>query len=90
MYLELRTTPKARLEHGVTKRSYIEAVLAGMKEGSTQECNRGGNRWGGWTGVVWWWCVRVWDVCGREGQVVVVRMTTDRVKGRLGTHTYAS
>jgi adenosine deaminase len=29
-YLELRTTPKSRSEHGMTKASYLEAVLLGI------------------------------------------------------------
>ncbi|KAK9822674.1 hypothetical protein WJX81_007205 [Elliptochloris bilobata] len=32
VYLELRTSPKVHLEHGVTKRSYVDAVLAGLAE----------------------------------------------------------
>eukprot|EP00892_Ulva_mutabilis_P003273 jgi/Ulvmu1/1317/UM011_0045.1 len=31
MYAEIRTTPKNRPEHGITKRSYIDAVLAGVR-----------------------------------------------------------
>ncbi|DBA90010.1 TPA: hypothetical protein ACH3X2_004337 [Trebouxia sp. C0005] len=38
VHLELRTTPKARPEHGMTKASYCDAVLAGLQQYiSTQE-----------------------------------------------------
>ncbi|KAJ7530957.1 hypothetical protein O6H91_14G026400 [Diphasiastrum complanatum] len=36
VYLELRTTPKRNEAVGMTKRSYVEAVLAGIKAASTE------------------------------------------------------
>eukprot|EP00250_Pteridium_aquilinum_P026506 c33112_g1_i1 orf=44-1195(+) len=39
IYLELRTTPKCNPSVGMTKRSYVEAVLAGLKAVETVQVN---------------------------------------------------
>lgn len=38
MYAEIRTTPKNRPECNIDKRSYVEAVLAGISQYRTNSC----------------------------------------------------
>ncbi|CAM6098336.1 unnamed protein product [Calypogeia fissa] len=42
VYLELRTTPKRNEAHGMTKRSYVEAVLAGFEAAGVSPCSKNG------------------------------------------------